>query len=104
VAKFVYGTEETLEVETYLKREAAAATLAADYLGMYEVPPLEITFEIRGYGLDLIPGRDKVRITRTRAAYAGGALNDALFRIVKITKRPATASTEIVAVLDTQTY
>lgn len=104
VAKFVYGTEETLEVETYLKREAAAATLASDYLGMYETPPLEITFEIRGYGLDLIPGRDKVRITRTRAAYAGGALNDVLFRIVKITKRPATASTEIVAVLDTQTY
>jgi len=104
VAKFVYGVEETLEVETYLKQEAAAATLALDYLGMYETPPLEITFEIRGYGLDLIPGRDKVRITRTRAAYAGGALNDVLFRIMKITKRPATASTEIVAVLDTQTY
>lgn len=104
VARFVYGTEETLEVETYIKHEADAATLAADYLGMYETPPLEITFEIRGYGLDLVPGRNKVRITRTRAAYAGGALNDVLFRIVKITKRPATASTEIVAVLDTQTY
>lgn len=104
VAHFVYGTEETLEVETYLKQGTGATTLATDYLGMYETPPLEITFEIRGYGLDLIPGRDKVKITRTRAAYAGGALNDVLFRIVEITKRPATASTEIVAVLDTQTY
>ena len=104
VAKFVYGMEETLEVETYLKQEADAATLASDYLGMYETPPLEITFEIRGYGLDLIPGRDKVKITRTRAVYTGGVLNDVLFRIVKITKRPATASTEIVCIKDDQTY
>ena len=112
VAKFVYGTEETLEVETYLSAYSSggvsddtdAVALAEDYLYMYETPPLEITFEIRGYGLDLIPGRNKVRITRTRAAYAGGALNDVLFRIVKITKKPGTASTEIVAVLDTQTY
>lgn len=112
VAHFVYGMEETLEVETYLSAYLSggvsdgtdAEDLANSYLGMYETPPVEITFEIRGYGLDLIPGRDKVRITRTRAAYAGGALNDVLFRIVKITKRPGTASTEIVAVLDTQTY
>ena len=104
VARFVYGVEDTLEVETYLKTEANAATLAADYLGMYETPPLEITFEIRGYGLNLIPGRDKVKITRTRAAYAGGALSGVLFRITKITKKPGTASTEIVAVQDDQTY
>lgn len=104
VAKFVYGVEDTLEVETYLKTGAHAATLAADYLGMYETPPLEITFEIRGYGLNLIPGRDKVKITRTRAAYANGTISGILFRIVKITKKPATASTEIVAIVDTQTY
>lgn len=104
IAKFVYGTEETLEVETYLKSGTNAATLATDYLGMYEIPPLEITFEIRGYGLNLNPGRDKVKITRTRAAYAGGKMSGVLFRIVKLTKKPATASTEIVAVLDTQTY
>lgn len=101
---FVYGTGETLEVETYLKRHADATALAADYLAMYETPPLEVTFEVRGYGLDLIPGRDKVRITRTRAAYAGGAISGILFRIVQITKKPATASTEIVCILDTQTY
>lgn len=104
IAKFVYGVEDTLEVETYLKAGAHAATLASDYLGMYETPPLEITFEIRGYGLNLIPGKDKVKITRTRAAYTGGVINGVLFRIVKLTKRPATASTEIVAILDTQTY
>jgi len=104
VAKFVYGTEETLEVETYLTDGTDATTLAEDYLYMYETPPLEITFEVRGYGLDLLPGRNRVRITRTRATYAGGTLNGVLFRIVKITKKPGTASTEIVAVLDTQTY
>jgi hypothetical protein len=104
VARFVYGTEETLEVETYLASSADAASLADDYLGMYEAPPLEITFEGRGYGLNLIPGRDKVKITRTNAAYAGGTLSGVLFRIVKITKKPASASTEIVAILDTQTY
>jgi len=104
VARFVYGVEDTLEVETYLKTEANAATLAADCLGMYETPPLEITFEIRDYGPNLIPGRDKVKITRTRAAYAGGALSGVLFRITKITKKRGTASTEIVAVQDDQTY
>jgi len=112
IAKFVYGMEETLEVETYLSAYLSggvsdgtdADDLAESYLSMYETPPLEITFEVRGYGLDLIPGRDKVRITRTRAAYAGGSINGILFRIIKITKKPATASTEIVAVLDTQTY
>jgi hypothetical protein len=104
VARFVYGVEDTLEVETYLKTGAHAATLASDYLGMYETPPLEITFEIRGYGLNLIPGKDKVKITRTRAAYAGGAISGILFRIVKITKKPGMASTEIVCIKDDQTY
>jgi len=104
VAKFVYGIEDTLDVETYLKSAGDAAMLAADYLAMYETPPLEITFEVQGYGLDLVPGRDKVKITRSRAAYAGGALDAVLFRVMKITKKPDTARTEIVAVLDTQTY
>jgi hypothetical protein len=45
-----------------------------------------------------------VKITRTRAAYAGGALSGVLFRITKITKKRGTASTEIVAVQDDQTY
>ena len=104
IAKFVYGVEDTLEVETYLKQGTDAATLASDYLGMYEIPPLEITFEIRGYGLNLIPGRDKVKITRTRAAYAGGIISGILFRIIKITKKPGTTSTEIVCIKDDQTY
>jgi hypothetical protein len=104
VARFVYGTDETMEVETYLVSGANAATLAASYLGMYETPLLEVTFEVRGYGLNLIPGKDKVKLTRTNAAYAGGTLAGVLFRIVKLTKKPGTASTEIVCVLDTQTY
>lgn len=104
VARFCYGTEETQEIETYLADGAEAATLASSYLGMYETPPLEVTFEVRGYGLNLVPGRDKVKLTRTNAAYAGGALAGVLFRITKLTKRPGTASTEITAILDTQTY
>jgi len=120
VARFVYGMEETLEVETYLSAYLSggisdgtdAEDLAESYLSMYETPPIEITFEVRGYGLDLIPGKDKVRITRTRAPYKdltlsgspSGELNDVLFRIIKLTKKPGTDTTEIVAVLDTQTY
>jgi hypothetical protein len=104
VAKFVYGINETQEVETYLADGTEAAALATSYSTMYETPPLEVTFEIRGYGLNLIPGRDKVKLTRTNAAYAGGTLAGVLFRITKLTKKPASASTEIVCVLDTQTY
>jgi hypothetical protein len=104
VAKFVYGINETQEVETYLADGTEAAALATSYSTMYETPPLGVTFEIRGYGLNLIPGRDKVKLTRTNAAYAGGTLAGVLFRITKLTKKPASASTEIVCVLDTQTY
>lgn len=104
IAKFVYGISDTLDVETYLADDAEAAALAASYSGMYATPPLEVTFEIRGYGLNLVPGKDKVKLTRTNAAYAGGALSGVLFRIVKLTKKPGTVSTEIVCVLDTQTY
>jgi hypothetical protein len=102
--KFVYGIEDTLEVETYLRSTVNAASLATSYSGLYDTPPLEITFEIRGYGLNLIPGQDKVKITRTRAAYAGGTLSAVLFRITKLTKKPASATTEITAILDTDTY
>ena len=104
VAKFVYGINETQEVETYLADGTEAAALATSYSGMYETPPLEVTFEIRGYGLNLVPGKDKVKLTRMNAAYAGGTIAGVLFRITKITKKPASASTEIVAILDTSTY
>lgn len=104
VARFVYGISDTLDVETYLGADAEAAALAASYSGMYETPPLEVTFEVRGYGLNLVPGKDKVKLTRTHAAYAGGTLSGVLFRIVRITKKPSSVSTEIVCVKDDQTY
>ena len=104
VAEFFYGVDSTLEVETYHKTAAGAAWLAGKLSSMYEMPPLEAKFEVWGYGLDLLPGRDKVHLTRIRACYAGGNLSGVLFRIERILKRPDTRSTEVVAVLDTQTY
>lgn len=104
IARFFYRNEETLEVETYLAEAAGAAWLAGALGPMYEQPPLMCEFEVHGYGLDLIPGRDKVKLTRTRAMYTGGALDAVLFRILKLQKRPGTSTTVITCQLDTQTY
>jgi hypothetical protein len=71
---------------------------------MYETPPLMVELEVHGYGLDLIAGRDKVKLTRTRALYAGGALPAVLFRIQDLQKRPGTSTTVFTAQLDIQTY
>jgi hypothetical protein len=82
----------------------SASLLAADYLGMYETPPIIAEFEVHGWGLDLIPGRDKVILTRARAGYAGGVLNGELFRINRLVKKPGTSTVVITAQLDSQTY
>jgi hypothetical protein len=71
---------------------------------MYETPPLMCEFEVHGYGLDLIPGRDKVKLTRTRALYSGGALDAVLFRILKLIKKPGTSTVVVTAILDTLSY
>ena len=97
VAKFFYLNEESIDVETFLKDFAAADALADDYLARYEVPIIKVVFEVHGWALDLLPGRDKVKITRTRAAYTGGTLSGVLFRIIKLVKRPQTNVVEITA-------
>ncbi len=104
IARFFYLNEETLEVETCLRASAGATWLAGALSGMYAQPPLMVEFEVHGWGLDLIPGRDKVKLTRTRAMYAGGTLNAVLFRILCLRKRPGTSTTVITAILDSQSY
>lgn len=103
-ARFFYHNEETLELETYHASQAGAAWCAGKYSAMYETPPIMVEFEVHGYGLDLIAGRDKVKLTRARALYAGGTLAAALFRIQNLQKKPGTSTTVITAQLDQQTY
>lgn len=104
LARLLYGCEETAEIETWLKEDTDAEDLCETYARFFQEPQTRITFEVHGLGLNLLPGRDKVKITKTRAAWAGGSINAVLFRIMKISKKPATNTSEITAVLDTQTY
>lgn len=103
-ARFFYSNEETLEIETYHKTQPGAAWCGAKYSAMYERPPLMVEFEVHGYGLELIPARDKTKLTRARAMYAGGVLPAVLFRIQDLQKRPGTSTTVFTAQLDIQTY
>lgn len=103
-ARLFYSNEETIEVETWLKNEIDAEALAEQYSSFFREPQIRITFEVHGFGLNLLPGRDKVKITRARAAWTGGAINGQLFRIMKIVKRPATNSTEITAIYEPSGY
>lgn len=103
-ARFFYSNEESIEFETWLKDGADAADLTEDYSGFFEAPQIRVTFTVHGAGLDLLPGRDKVKVTRRRAPWAGGAFTGELFRIMKLVKSPAANTTEITAVLDSQTY
>ena len=103
-ARLFYSNEETQEIETWLKDETDADDLAADYSRFFEKPQVRVTFEIHGAAMTLLPGRDKVRLTRSRAAWAGGAINGELFRVMRAVKKPATGTTEITAILDTDTY
>ncbi len=103
-ARFFYETEEALEVETYHRTQAGAIWLGGKLSGMYEAPPLIAEFEVHGWGLDSIPAKDKVELTRRRACYAGGVLNGVLFRILKVQKKPGTSTVVFTAQLDAQTY
>ncbi|MBE3109702.1 MAG: hypothetical protein IMZ46_04165 [Acidobacteria bacterium] len=102
-ARLFYSNEDTVEVETWLKQDADAADLAEDYSLLFQKVPVRIVFEVHGAGLTLLPGRDKVKITRARAAWPGGSINGELFRIMKIVKKPATNTAEITAVFEVDT-
>jgi hypothetical protein len=99
IARFFYLNESEHEVETYLKNLSDADDLASDYLARFETPIIRVIFEVHGWALDLLPGRDKVKITRARAAYAGGKLDGVLFRITKLVKKPETNVVEITAAI-----
>lgn len=102
-ARFFYETEAELKVETYHRTKAGAAWLAGELSGMYEAPPAIAEVEVHGWGTELIPARDKIKLTRARAGYAGGSLSGVLFRIQRLTKH-GNSTCGIAAQLDTQTY
>lgn len=103
-ARLFYSNEETIEVETWLTQDLDAQDLVDDYSFFMDRPEVRITFEVHGWGLNLIPGRDKCRVWKSRAAWPGGAIRGELFRITKIVKQPATDTCKITAILDTDTY
>ena len=83
VARFFYMNEQSMDVETYLRDLADAEALASAYLARYEVPVITATFEVHGWALDLLPGRDKVKLTRARAPY-----NDSAWEWQRLIKLP----------------
>lgn len=103
-ARLFYSCEETIEIETWLKQDLDAQSAADEYSFYLDRPEVRLVFEVHGSALGLIPGRDKVKITKSRAAWAGGSINGELFRVVKIVKRPAANSAELTVVPDARTY
>jgi len=103
IAKYVYGNNDSLIIETYLKEGDVASTRATAYGSLIEYPQNKIIFDVSGYGLNLIPTQ-KVKITRTRADYTGGTLDGVLFRILSLQKSLSEGSTRVTAILDTQSY
>lgn len=98
-----YRCRESLTVDTALSVPSDALECAVNYLAMFSTPLLIVNCTIVGsQGFDLIPG-DKIKITRSRAAYTGGALSGVKFRIMSISKNIAEGKTTISAVLDSQT-
>lgn len=104
LARFFYRCEESLEIETYLTTSADAAALAADLIALYETVRLWAYPSVHGQGLDRLPGRDKIKLTRARAPYTGGKFAGVLFRPFKTTKKLQNATVEYDALLDTQSY
>ena len=102
-ARLFYSNEETMETETWLKSDAGAAAVAGAYSFFFDRPETRLIFRTHGKGLELIPGRDKVKITKSRAAWAGGAIAGELFRIRKISKRLSDNEVEFVVVPDART-
>lgn len=103
-ARLFYSKEDAVEVETWLRHSEDGVDLSANYSYILDRPEIRVTFQLHALGLQLLPGRDKVILTRERAAWPGGALVGKLFRIMKISKRPGTDVVEITAVPDERTY
>jgi len=97
IARFFHMNEQTINIETYLAEFADADPLAMAYLARYESLIITVVFEVHGWALDLLPFRDKVKLTRKRAPYIGGCLDGVLFRIVKLVKTPENNIVEITA-------
>jgi hypothetical protein len=91
------------EVETCLKDKVDAEALATQMASLFGTPPLWVEFEVAYRGFDIYPA-SKVKLTRTRAAYAGGTLSAVLFRVISAQKKVQTKTVLIRAILDTQTY
>ena len=100
-ALFFYRSEATMELDAYLKTQAEVQAIADEYSGILERPPVMAVFEVWGHGYNLLP-MDRVRLTRRRAMFTGGALDGELFRIMRIHKRISSRTTEFLAVLDSQ--
>lgn len=100
MARLFYSNEESIEIETWLKDDPDALDLANAYSYFCQEPQVKVIFEVHATGLDLLPGRDKVLLTRSRAAWTGGSLSGKLFRIMRIIKRPITNTAEITAIPD----
>jgi hypothetical protein len=97
IARFFYLNETELTVETYHGTLSGATWLTGALKTRYEVPVIRATFEIHAKGIELLPFRDKVKLYKTRAPYAGGTLNGVLMRIVSLTKRPEDNVVQITA-------
>ena len=104
IARYVYRSEESIVLQTFLTAGANAITVRNTYIGLLEYPPLIIEFDVmdsRGY--DRLP-TDKVKITCTRApGFSGGTLDGVLFRILRVTKT-GSGIVSFRCQLDTQTY
>jgi hypothetical protein len=112
-AKYLYRNLRTLEVDTRLTAAADALQLAEDCLGTdggssrrqyLSQPCVEVEFElVAGLGWDLIPAM-KVKLSRTRAMTATGALAGVLFWIKDVDKDPGSGRVTVTAILDALTY
>jgi hypothetical protein len=100
-ALFFYRNEETMEFDAYLKTAAEVQAISDEYSDILDRPPVMAVFEVWGHGYNLLP-MDRVKLTRRRAMFTGGALDGELFRIIRIHKRISSRTTEFLAVLDSQ--
>jgi len=102
-AKLLYNTEDTLALQTSLRSQASANSLAEDYEGVSDDALLIMRFSTKYPLFDRYPTQ-KVKISYPHAPYTNGELDGVLFRIKKITKVASTGDFSVEAVLDSQTY